>query len=75
MVSNDTSIAPIIAGAAVLAVYLLTAFSCSSPSSERQNKMDAATKQALSDRSHINWQPLPTWEGASPSPSPSAPKR
>jgi hypothetical protein len=72
MVINDKSITPIIAGGALLAVCLLTAFSCSSPSPEGQKKMDAATNQAVSDRRHINWQPLPTWGDTSPTPSPSA---
>jgi hypothetical protein len=72
MVSNNRSITPIIAGGALLAVCLLTAFSCSSPSPEGQKKMDAATQQALKDRSHIKWEPLPTWGDASPTPSATA---
>jgi hypothetical protein len=67
MVKNIT---PFFADGAILAVGLLTAFSCSSPNPEGQKKMDAATKQALSDRSHINWEPLPTWGSPSPTRSP-----
>jgi hypothetical protein len=60
---------PFLAGAA-LNVFLIALFSCSSPTTQDQEKMHTATQQALKDRSHINWQPLPTWGETSPTPSP-----